>query len=339
MDYCKLKFSIIIPVYNAENYLEQCLDGILTQIYRNIEVILVNDGSKDKSGSICDKYVEKDSRFHVVHKDNQGVSSARNTGLDMATGDYIMFVDSDDWIEKDAIEKIYKILNNYPYEILMYGIVKDGLRNSRRIFKNSSSREFFTNREIIQELPMFIKSESVNSPIKVYKKSLIKSNSIIFNTGLDIAEDCLFNIQCFLEASSLYVIDDILYHYTIRENSSLSRKFRDNKFEKLKTVNNRLLELIRGKENYNNLKEALLYIRLKNVFSCFMDVFKDECPYSYEQRLQFMENILKQKEGSEFNIITDKRFKILAAIVKTNSRTLVYLVSKVIFILKKWRTV
>lgn len=335
----KILFSIIIPLYNVEKYIRQCLDSIIVQTYSGFEVILIDDGSIDKTGVICDEYVQKDSRFRVIHKANQGVSSARNIGLDVATGVYVMFVDSDDWIEKSSLEKIYEVIMVHSYDVLMYKIVKEGKTGSREILQNQAAEKYLTNKQVVDKLSMFIKSESVNSPIKVYKNALIKSNGIRFNTKLDIAEDCLFNIQCFLKASSLYVMDDVLYHYMVRENTSLSRKFRDNKYEKLKFVNNKLLELIKGKENYNELKEALLYIRLKNVFSCFMDMFNDGCSYSYGQRLRFMGNILKQEEGLEFNIIIDKRFKILATVVKTNSRTLVYLMSKVIFTLKKWHTV
>ena len=102
--------SIIIPVYNAEKYLKKCLDSVINQTYKNLEIILVDDGSTDKSPEICDKYAEKDSRIIVLHKENGGVSSSRNAGLDIFKGEYLSFVDSDDYVEPDYIEYLYIFL-------------------------------------------------------------------------------------------------------------------------------------------------------------------------------------------------------------------------------------
>ena len=105
------KVSIIVPVYNVESYLNECIDSIINQTYRNLEIILIDDGSTDLSGEICDRYKEIDSRILVIHQKNQGAANAKNNGLDLATGDYISFVDSDDFIEKDMYKKLY-ITNN-----------------------------------------------------------------------------------------------------------------------------------------------------------------------------------------------------------------------------------
>ena len=100
----RAKISVIVPVYNVESYLARCVDSILAQTYQNLEIILVNDGSRDASGSICDAYAQKDSRITVIHKENGGLSSARNAGIDAASGEYLTFVDSDDWIEPQTYE-------------------------------------------------------------------------------------------------------------------------------------------------------------------------------------------------------------------------------------------
>ena len=106
------KVSIIVPVYKAEQYLHRCVDSILSQSFTDCELILVDDGSPDKSGEICDEYASRDSRIQVIHKQNGGVSSARNAGLDVAHGEYVWFVDSDDWIENDSLKEIYNIMSN-----------------------------------------------------------------------------------------------------------------------------------------------------------------------------------------------------------------------------------
>ena len=113
-----MKISVIIPVYNVEKYLKRCLDSVINQTYRNLEIILVDDGSKDKSGKICDEYAQKDKRIIVIHKENGGVSSARNKGLDICIGDYISFIDSDDWIEEDFFE--YVVNNAKDNDLLIF---------------------------------------------------------------------------------------------------------------------------------------------------------------------------------------------------------------------------
>lgn len=113
------KISIIVPVYNVEKYLSQCIESIINQNHKNIEIILVNDGSTDKSGDICDKYSLKDNRIKVIHKKNEGVSIARNTGLKVATGEYIAFVDGDDLVDKDIYTRLINVINNSKYDLVM----------------------------------------------------------------------------------------------------------------------------------------------------------------------------------------------------------------------------
>ena len=111
------KITVIVPVYNVENYLNKCLDSILKQTYQNLEIIVVNDGSTDNSGTICQEYAQKDNRIVYIEKDNGGLSDARNAGLDRMTGSYVTFVDSDDWIEQDYVEVLYNKLTEYQADI------------------------------------------------------------------------------------------------------------------------------------------------------------------------------------------------------------------------------
>ena len=117
--------SVIIPVYNAEKFLNKCLDSVIGQTYKNLEIILVDDGSQDDSGKICDEYAQKDNRIKVIHKENGGDSSARNTGLKMATGKYITTIDSDDWIELNAYEDMLKVLLEKNVDIVRCGFYKN----------------------------------------------------------------------------------------------------------------------------------------------------------------------------------------------------------------------
>lgn len=129
--------SIIVPVYNVEKYLKECIDSVISQTYKNLEIILVDDGSTDKSGEICDEYSKKDSRIKVIHKENGGLSDARNVALDIAKGEYIGFVDSDDYVEKDMFETLYKLAEEHNTEISSISFYKTleneiiDVRNSR----------------------------------------------------------------------------------------------------------------------------------------------------------------------------------------------------------------
>ncbi|MFF2910887.1 glycosyltransferase family 2 protein [Paenibacillus sp. NPDC057934] len=335
MNLGKLLFSIIIPVYNVEEYLRECLDSLIEQTYKGFEIILVNDGSTDSSGIICDEYAEKYNNCLVSHTSNQGVSAARNLGIDRATGDYIMFVDSDDWLEREALQKIHEILIEYQYDILMYGLIKDSPARSRIILEQRTSERYLSNIEVAKKMPALIKNESINSAIKVYKGTMLRDNNFRFNTTIEIAEDHLFNIQCFFKAESLYILDEVLYHYMSRRDTSLSRKFTDNKYKSIIMVNNELLHLIKDDDNYYELYESLLYIRLKNIYSCFMDVFNPNCNYSFRRKLQFIDNILIEEKNTDFSVVNNKMFFILAMALKTNSKILIFLISKLIYILRK----
>lgn len=190
--------SIIIPVFNNQKHLKRCLDSVLVQTYKNIEVILIDDGSTDNSGEICDDYASKDKRIKVFHTINQGVSIARNLGLDNATGEYIMFVDSDDWIEKNTLECVYNNLKKYSYDCLLFGFIieKNKSRNNVMISKQDVC---YNNRsEIISVLPELILNEYIN-PLwnKVYKKSIIENMNLRFDKTIHLGEDLLFNFNYF----------------------------------------------------------------------------------------------------------------------------------------------
>ncbi|MED3662284.1 glycosyltransferase family 2 protein [Ureibacillus terrenus] len=167
-------FSIIIPVYNTEKHLHQCLESVINQSYSNIEVILVNDGSTDNSGVICEEISKIDNRVKVFHTKNRGVSSARNLGLSKATGDYVIFIDSDDWLEKNALESIFKVLQYRLYDLVIFGMVKEIGNKIIPMYPFQESKSYISKKEIECVLPQLISMEIVNSPIKIYKSDLIK---------------------------------------------------------------------------------------------------------------------------------------------------------------------
>lgn len=235
-DKISIKISVIIPVYNVEKYLHQCVDSVLNQTYKNLEVILVDDGSKDSSGKICDEYAAKDSRVVVIHKKNGGVSSARNVGISRATGKYIMYVDSDDWLELNAVENCMEVVYKYPtVGCVAFSYVKNYGENeypkelfgedkfflNKEDFVNSFYRRLFglCNSELIA--PELLEALTPCC-IKLYRGDLAKSGLFIDVKEIGSCEDGIYNILALKNCDSAIYINKPLYHYRYVKGSITS---------------------------------------------------------------------------------------------------------------------
>ena len=205
--------SIIVPVYNVEKYIRRCINSILSQSYRHFELLLIDDGSKDSSGKICDEYEKIDDRVIVFHQKNQGVSSARNVGIQHSTGEYIVFIDSDDEIEKYFIEDL---LQYKQFDIVLSGFKIINL-DSRTIVNNFLGNLVYNEEALSSSFSTFLKKKIMLVPwAKLYKTDIIKSNEIFFEEKYKLGEDTLFNFRYFAFIKSLAVInksDYIFYNY------------------------------------------------------------------------------------------------------------------------------
>ena len=227
--WCKLEdknimISIIIPVYNASPYLEKCVKSIQKQTIYDWELILVDDGSKDDSGEICDRLAAEDMRIRVVHQKNRGVSAARNAGLNMARGEYVMFVDSDDWTEPDLCETLLSYIKDSDVVICgYYFIYSQG--NVKNVF--SGDRVQGTVRTILyQYFDELYPKGLLNSPCsKLYKKSLLKKQ--MFHSDVALGEDLLFNLEYFAKCHTITVLPYAGYNYNCMNESSATKKFRE----------------------------------------------------------------------------------------------------------------
>ncbi len=209
------KVSIIVPIYNVEKYLPYCLDTLLAQSYKNLEIILVDDGSPDNSGKIADEYAQKDARVKVVHKVNGGLSDARNAGLAVATGEYLMFTDSDDFLFPKAcellVDKIEK--ENADYVIGNYiNCYEDGKVWPNPVFNLEKYKSFQLDIEDYVD-SFFIMNSSVCN--KIFRHEFIKKLNLQFEVGLP-AEDAIFTTYCFIKSSKVYYIPDVVYCYRQR---------------------------------------------------------------------------------------------------------------------------
>lgn len=218
-----IKISIIVPIYNVEKYLKRCIDSIINQSYTNIEIILVNDGSTDNSLNICQLYTQQDSRIIILNKENGGLSSARNMGLDYATGEYIMFVDSDDWIRKDAVELLLNDIIN------THATMAIGL--SKKCSEYTYSPQIDQKSEIIdknQAITRMLKGEWISACAKLYHNSLFYD--IRFPLGRT-NEDYAILIYIFERVNYIVLNPNEIYFYYIRPNSICTSSLNIRKFD------------------------------------------------------------------------------------------------------------
>ena len=282
------KISIIIPVYNVEKYIKKCLNSIKHQTYKDIEVILVDDGSTDNSGKICDEYSKKDSRFKTYHIKNGGPSRARNYGLDRITGDYITFVDSDDWLDIDVFEKIYNVIMGKSYDIILYNLRR--IYKKRRIETNIfEDEEVVLHKEAIEKILLI--PEKVTDKLifalqgpycKVYKKELLET--LRFDENMNYCEDTCFFLQVLIRTDKLYYVNEVYYNYRARSGSLMGTygsKYADKNLKAL----NFMLDLYRNKKSYDILNE-LCFEYYCNVISNLI-VLKEVSIMKKKQILQY----------------------------------------------------
>ncbi len=240
------EFSIIVPVYNVEKYLNRCIDSVLNQSFGDFELILVDDGSTDGCPQICDGYAKNDERVHVVHKENGGPSAARNVGIDLAKGKFCWFVDGDDCISPDALERLLPYTRKS--EIVNFGYSEYRDPEAPDFNKNKKRYPYtgLASKEDIRSL-MNTACTKVLLPFawrNVYLTSFIKENNLRFQPGLSIGEDSVFNMEAFLKSESIYFADEYFYGYYFRVDGLSKKRQPDFDFS-----------VVSGIELYNKLRD------------------------------------------------------------------------------------
>lgn len=251
--------SVVVPIYNVEKYLRLCLDSLLLQTYTNFEVLMINDGSSDGSSNICKDYLTKDKRFHYFEKENGGPSDTRNYGIEHSKGEYITFVDSDDWLKETFLADLYEAIESTGADIALSTYIKyDDLQSVYNIpIIGEYYERIWMSDEFIRELPKLeVKDNSYSNPwAKLFKKELFRT--IRFPKG-KLIEDTRTNIKLFLESSKLVYINKCLYFYRIRGGSVIQTITEKLLEDVLDTLIERL-SLVTMKGLYSNIyKETLL---------------------------------------------------------------------------------
>ncbi len=292
--------SVIVPVYKVEKYLFYCLESLLNQSYRDIEIILVNDGSPDRSGALCDEYQKKDSRIRAIHKENGGVSSARNLGLDVAHGTYVVFVDSDDYVESDYVERLIaeqRGSTQFGHVWCCFQTVKGYQYEGKQVACDlEGERKIFSRNEMMSLHEMWLDTSLWN---KIFRLDIIRDKNLRFVEGLSLGEDWLFNLA-YLDAVSdttICVITKPLYNYVRREAESLDHCYRSNMLDIYRRLN----------------KSCEEYLQSWKVDDRQMQIFYNSRFYSYDKvlRNRFMNAKAKRRDIYAMNnqLLRSKEFK------------------------------
>ncbi|MDY4079527.1 MAG: glycosyltransferase [Clostridium sp.] len=219
-----VKVSIIVPIYNVEKYLSKCIDSIINQTFKEFELILVDDGSPDLCGEICDKYAKNDSRIVVIHKKNEGVSKARNEGIKVAKGNYIMFVDSDDYLENSMLEVMYSEITNELADIVVCGTNDINLEGKKNNAENIYDKMILNNVDALKYL-LYERPYNAVCWGKLYKRNLF--NKYKFNEKTKIAEDLELLYKIFFITKKVVYIPNRLYNWLMRSDSATNQKFNE----------------------------------------------------------------------------------------------------------------
>lgn len=270
--------SIVVPIYNNEDKIEECVNSLIAQSLKDIEIILIDDGSNDKSGEIIDDIKLRDSRITVVHQDNKGVSSTRNVGIRIAKGEFVGFVDSDDYVDYSMYEKLYFSVknNNTSMGMCRFATVIDNL------IKNEEW-DFDTERDDLQEYIFFNmigKNDSISFNMEdtimgstcrcIYKRDLLNKYSIFFDEDIAYAEDLLFNLKYLSIITKISLVDEVLYYYKIKKQS-LSRGYKEEFYTGIKELMNRIQEVSTNR----NIEKRLSYAWFKYLIESLRNSVKD----------------------------------------------------------------
>lgn len=297
--------SVIIPVYNVERYLERCLDSVVNQTYKNLEIILIDDGSSDGSGEICDKYAKLDKRIIVIHQNNSGVSAARNKGIDIAKGDYISFIDSDDTIEANMYEILLKNAVESGAEISYCGFSQIELNGEVKYINN-------TLKKIILEKKEVVKGYFFNDAIKLlmycpwnklFSKKILKT--VRYREDLAIGEDILFVFECIRKANYLCMEDVCLYNYMKRENSAMTSSFSDKRMHYIIAAEE--IEKICRDEFPYAVKEAGLWVYMHKLNICRQLLCNPIFKKKYQKEFNEYKTYLRNSKKEYYHLLNWKR--------------------------------
>lgn len=323
--------SIIVPIYKVEKYIRQCVDSIISQTLKDIEIILVDDGSPDNCPSICDEYAKKDNRVRVVHKENGGLISARKAGLESSSGEYVCFVDGDDWIDKDMYLKISQAISKYSPDCVItqfyYSFPDEEIKSGYLL-----DREYYTRAEIEKDIfPTMLFANRYytfgilpNCWTKVFKRELLEKHLLNTDNKIRMGEDIAFTYPCLMDCQSVAFVDLPLYHY--RSNPDSMTNAYDPVLSDIYFLPYEAL-VDKSKEAGVDISSQLPYYLLYLVNFVIRNEASRSNPKTKEEKNAVLDKILSNKEVTDCVNKIDMSFlpfhtKLLAMSIKLKSRFL-----------------
>ena len=290
--------SIVVPIYEVVQYLRECLDSIVNQTYKNLEIILVDDGSTDGSAEICDEYAEKDDRIVVIHKANGGLVSARKTGVERCTGEYTAYVDGDDWIDVNYIERFTSINISKEVDIMVFNYIREG--KERLIGEILLEDGYYRRRELeFSIFPRMLYSEGFyrfgisQYPHKIFKTELLKKFQYMVPDNISLGEDVALTYPMLLECSCVYICNQPAYHYRFNEDG-ISIRYRERTASDSKILIDYLRRTLPDK--YGLARQIDYYLCLM-VLTNVVNTARGGLFKGFKRR---MENLLKFIEDTDF---------------------------------------
>lgn len=285
--------SVIIPVYKVEEYLNRCVDSVINQTYKNIEIILVDDGSPDNCPKICDDYAKKDKRIRVIHKKNGGLSDARNAGIDIAKGEYFSFVDSDDYVEKNYISFLFNLAKKYNSELTMG---KQYVRYSDKTIDTGSGNIYELNSHDTLEKMLYGEDFDVSAWAKLYKKELFKD--VRFPVGR-LFEDAATTYKLIDKSKKIVLSSKPIYNYIIRDNSITNEAFNEKKFDLILSTEEMTRFVI---NKYPDLKKACDRRLMYSYLSTLTQLIKCK-----KVKKEYKDRLMKYIKENRKKVLSDKR--------------------------------
>lgn len=329
----KNKVSVIMPVYNVEKHIAKSIQSVLNQTFIDFELLIVDDGSPDRSIAVAQQF--DDARIKIVHKSNGGLSDARNFGLEKAGGEFVYFIDSDDWIEPNLLEVCVSEMQNKKADYLVFGYFLDAedangnLLNQAIIDHKAITFSKSLNNLVFSNNTLGLMGYAWN---KMYLKSFILENKLQFEKGTSLIEDILFNTNVYSKSDKIIFLDHVLYHYIDRPAISLIKKFHTNSFE-LVTIRNRAVEnfLIDWNVSHTLKNSILSNMLVTGIRYCSNNLFAFKNDLSFLEKYNYLKMMLNHPETKKYGYFyqakstTDKLYRLL---ITTRATVALYVLCK-----------
>lgn len=297
------KISVIVPVFNNEKYIERCLKSICENTYKKLEIIVIDDGSSDQSGNICDEYAKKDFRIKVIHQKNQGVSKTRNLGISLSTGKYISFIDSDDTIPLDFYSDLLTESNDQKCDLCICSVlhINNGMKKS---FGLPDSFEIYITQNKSEQKELWYKLNEtylLYGPYnKLYKAEVLIKNRIEFPIDISYGEDLLFNLKYLNHCSIIKYVSYPQYYYYTDNQNSLSHIYRENRFINGLRLNNYIKDF--SKAHYLDSEKLSKYLARRiydDAYNSLFDLFSNSCTLTLRRKYKQIRFIMYNEQLSE----------------------------------------